>query len=101
MENKKYSKPEGFCGRGKGNKNYKKNKWSVIVFDKETNTFKEGRYPTIEKVNEDLDLKLTGDIVWRLVTGNKVDTKQRNGKNSFLNRYGHIKILKIDEKISV
>jgi len=94
---KKYAKPEGFKGRGKGNTNYKKNKWSVIIFDKDTNSFREGKYSTIKNINEGLGLKLTGDIVWRLLTGNKVDTSQRNKSNSFLSRYGHIKIQKINE----
>jgi len=94
---KKYAKPEGFKGRGKGNTNYKKNKWSVIIFDKDTNSFREGKYSTIKDINEGLGLKLTGDIVWRLLTGNKVDTSQRNKSNSFLSRYGHIKIQKINE----
>ena len=97
-EVKKYAKPEGFQGRGRGNGNYKKYKWSITMFDKETNTFKKGKFSTIKDMNEGMSLALTGDIVWRLTTGNRVDTSQRNKDNSFLSRYGNISIEKIDEK---
>jgi len=97
-EQKKYAKPEGFKGRGKGNTNYKKYKWGVVVFDKETNTMKSGKYSTIKDINEGMQLNLTGDVVWRLITGERVDKTQRNKTNSFLNRYGHIKIEKINEE---
>ena len=94
---KRYAKPEGFKGRGKGTTNYKKNKWSIIMFDKETNEMKQGKYSTIKELNEDFNLNLSNDIVWRLTTGNRVDTAKRNKDNSFLSRYGHIKLEKIDE----
>lgn len=97
-EQKKYAKPEGFRGRGKGNTNYKKYKWEVVVFDKETNTMKSGKYSTLKDLNEGLGLSLTGDVVWRLITGERVDTTQRNKTNSFLSRYGHIKLTKINEE---
>ena len=97
-EVKKYAKPEGFQGRGRGNGNYKKYKWSITMFDKETNTLKKGKFSTIKDMNEGMSLALTGDIVWRLTTGNRVDTSQRNKDNSFLSRYGNISIEKIDEK---
>jgi hypothetical protein len=96
-ETKKYKKPEGFRGRGEGNTNWKKYKWSVIVFDKETNQFKTGKYTTLDEINRELGLNLTIDISWRLRTLKKVDTTQRNKENSFLAKYGHIKLEKIDE----
>jgi len=94
---KKYAKPEGFKGRGKGISNYKKNKWEVVIFDRETSTWRSGKYSTIKDLNEGMGLKLTCDIVWRLTTGERVDTTQRNKTNSFLSRYGHIKLTKISE----
>jgi hypothetical protein len=94
---KKYAKPEGFKGRGKGTTNYKKYKWSIIIFDKETNEMKQGKYSTIKEINESLGLTLSNDLVWRLTTGNRVDTSKRNKDNSFLSRYGHIKLEKINE----
>lgn len=97
VEIKKYAKPEGFKGRGEGNGNYKKFKWSITLFDKESNSFKEGKYTTIKDMNEGMGLKLTGDIVWRLTTGKRVDTTKRNKDNSFISRYGHIKLVKIAE----
>lgn len=100
MENpqpKKYFKPEGFQGRGVGSSNWKKLKWEVIMFDKATNTFKGGKYGTVKELNQSLGLNLSGDTVWRLITKSRVDETQRNKENSFLGRYGHIKINKIDE----
>jgi len=44
-----------------------------------------------------MGLTLTNDLVWRLTTGNRVDTNKRNKDNSFLSRYGHIKLTKINE----
>ncbi len=93
----RYAKPEGFKGRGKGTSNYKKYKWDIVLFDKETNEMKQGKYSTIKQLNNDLNLNLTNDTVWRLTTGNRVDTSKRNKDNSFLSRYGHIKLTKIDE----
>lgn len=93
----KYAKPEGFKGRGKGTTNYKKNKWEIVFFDKDTNEMKQGKFSTIKEINKGLGLSLTNDLVWRLTTGNRVDTSKRNKDNSFLSRYGHIKLTKINE----
>jgi len=96
MELIKYHKPEGFAGRGFGNKNYKTYKWDIIYFDKEKNEMKSGKFVSINQLNEKLGLTLTNDIVWRLTTLKKVDTLKRNKENSFLSRYGHIKLTKIN-----
>ena len=94
-EIKRYHKPEGFQGRGFGNKNYKKYKWEITIVNNSFETI-HGRYVSINDLNEKLGLNLTNDIVWRLTTLKKVDTKKRNGENSFMARYGHIKLVKID-----
>ena len=96
-EPKKYQKPEGFKGRGEGNSNWKKYKWSVIMFDKETNEFKTGKFVSLNELNKEMGLTLTVDTSWRLRTLKRVDTDKRNKENSFLGRYGHIKLEKIDE----
>jgi len=96
-EPKKYSKPEGFKGRGKGTTNYKKYKWDCCYFDKEKNSLKQGKFSTIKELNTEFNLNLTNDVVWRITTGNRVDTTQRNKDNSFLSRWGHIKLTKISE----
>jgi hypothetical protein len=83
--------------RTEGTSNYKKNKWEIIFFDKDTNEMKQGKFSTIKALNEGLGLSLTNDLVWRLTTLNRVDTTKRNKDNSFLSRYGHIKLTKIDE----
>ena len=84
-------------GRGLGTTNYKKNKWEIVFFNKETNELKQGKFSTIKQLNEETGLSLTNDIVWRMTTGNRVDATKRNKDNSFLNRYAHIKLTKIDE----
>jgi len=94
---KKYQKPEGFKGRGEGNGNWKKYKWSIIMFDKETNEIKTGKYVSLNELNKAMNLSLTEDTSWRLRTLKRVDTLKRNKENSFLARYGHIKLEKIDE----
>ena len=90
-----YAKPEGFQGRKKGSGTYKKYKWSVIMF--KDGNWSSGKFSTVAEMNKIMGLGLSGDQVYRLTTGSRVDEKKRNGKNSFLARYGHIKIEKIDE----
>lgn len=88
----KYSKPEDFKGRGNGATNWRKYKWEVSLNGEHV-----GKYVSIPDINAHLNLGLNCDKVWRLTTGNRVDTKQRNKENSFLSRYGHIGLTKIDE----
>jgi len=89
------------CYKGKiaGCENNKKYHWYIIMFDKETGQMKEGKYTTIKKLNEDLGLKLNTDYVKRIMTHYRTDEKMRNKENSFLARWGHIKINKINEPI--
>ena len=96
-ETKKYQKPEGFKGRGEGSLNWKKYKWSIIIFDKETNTIKTGKYSSMKELNAEMGLSLTLDTSWRLRNNNRVDLTKRNKENSFLGKYGHIKLEKINE----
>jgi hypothetical protein len=101
MEKIKYAKPDGFKGRGFGNRTYKVYKWDVVIFDKINNKFITGKFCTVKDLNEKLNLQLSTDIVWRLSTMKKVDLNKRNKENSFLARYGHIKITKINELINL
>lgn len=96
-ENKKYQKPEGFKGRGDGNLNWKKYKWSIIMFDKDINEFKSGKFVSLNDLNENMNLDLSNDTCWRLRTLKRVDISKKNKENSFLSKYGHIQITKIDE----
>ena len=84
-------------GRPKGSGTYKKYKWHVNVYDHETRTFREGKFCSIPHINKELDLKLTGDIVWRLRTHSRTDMTMKNGVKSFMAKYGHIQLTKIDE----
>ena len=47
-EVKRYAKPEGFKGRG-NSKNYKNMQWECILYDKDSGTIKQGKFPTKEK----------------------------------------------------
>ena len=93
-EVKRYAKPEGFKGRG-NSKNYKKDKWSCIVYDKDTGTIKEGSFATKEKLIEGMDLNITADTVYRIATGHRVDSDKKKKDSSFVSKYGHIKITKV------
>ena len=86
-------------GRKKGSPNRSYYKWDVVIFDKTTNTFKEGKFCSITELNKEWDLKLNSDYVKRIMTKYRADLLQRNKENSFIARYGHIKIEKIHEKV--
>jgi len=86
-----------YKGKIPGSINNKNLKWKITIFDKETNTFQEGKFTTISKLNEAMGLKLNGDFVKRIMYKYRTDTTMRNGDNSFLARFGHIKLEKIRE----
>lgn len=90
-------KSTNYKGKAKGVVNNKNLKWKITIFDKEKNEFKEGKFTTISALNEGMGLNLNGDYVRRIMTKYRADTTMRNGENSFLNRWGHIKIDKILE----
>ena len=87
------------AGRKTGGKNIKCYKWEVLIFDKERNTFKQGKFCTINQLNEEFGLNLNSDYVKRIMTNYRADLNQRNKENSFLQRWGHITIKKINESI--
>lgn len=97
MDPIKYQKPPNFKGRGLGNKSYKKNKWHCIYYDKDQETMISGKFKTKEHLLEELKLDITPDQIYRLVSGARVDTEKTKKKSSFLSRFGHIKITRIDE----
>ena len=88
-------------GKPKGARDYKVYKWKVTLFDRETNQLKEGKFCSIPHLNEEWGLKLTSDIVHRIQTNYRADMTMRNGKNSFLYRWGHIKLEKIREPVEI
>jgi hypothetical protein len=94
---KKYAKPEGWIGKKTGDTIWRKHKWLITMYDKNSGEMKSGKFSSIKEINEEYGLNLTNDIVYRLRTLKRVDTSKRNKGNSFLSRYGHIKIDKIDE----
>ena len=86
-------------GRPKGTPNNKTYKWKVILFDNETKSFKEGKYYSVNHINQELNLNLNSDYVRRIMTKYRADPNMRNKENSFLARYGHIQIQKIYEPV--
>jgi len=90
----RYAKPDGFSGRGKGNRSYKRNKWYGIVY--ENGEFRSGKYPTKDALIEGLGLSINRDHIYRLVSG-QYDKDKSKKDSSFLAKYSHIKIEKIDE----
>lgn len=73
--------------------------WEVRMFEKETNTFREGKCCSVKDINQKFNLNLSNDMVRRIRTKYRADMSMRNKENSFLARYGHIQINKINEKI--
>lgn len=67
------------------------------MFDKDTGEFKQGKYSSINEMNNDLGTNISNDLAWRIITKNKVDTSKKFKDNSFLSKYQHIKLEKIDE----
>lgn len=87
------------AGRPKGSSNNKTFRWKVIIFDNNTKRFKEGKYYSVNHINQELNLSLNSDYVRRIMTKYRADTNMRNKENSFLARYGHIQIEKICEPV--
>jgi hypothetical protein len=86
-------------GRQKGQTTYKTYKWKVTLFDKQTNQFKEGKYFSVNDINKKLGLELNSDYVRRIMTHYRVDENMKRKGSSFIARYGHLKIEKIDEPV--
>ena len=86
-------------GRAVGSRTYKVYKWEVTMFDKEINQFRHGKFCSLAHINREWDMKITCDIAHRLQTNYRVDTTAKLGKNSFLQKYGHIKLQKICEPV--
>ena len=97
--NETAKKMDDLRGRKAGSRNQKTYHWEVCVFDKETNTFKEGKFCSIKELNEKFNLSLNSDYVRRIMTNYRADLTQRNKQNSFIQRWGHIKIKRIHEHI--
>tara|TARA_R110000803_G_scaffold43002_2_gene92069 strand:- start:740 stop:997 length:258 start_codon:yes stop_codon:yes gene_type:complete len=78
-------------GRPTGSPNRTHYKWKLTVFDKETNTFRGGKYSTIREMNtqEGHDPPWNCDFVNRLYTG--------IGQEKFNKRHGHLQLEKIHE----
>jgi len=80
-------------GRPKGSYN-KKLRWKVVYYNKEINKLEEKQYHSVKEMKE-LGIN-NGDLVKRIMTGYRGDISERNGSNSFFQRWGHIQIYRID-----
>ena len=85
-------------GRTQGATTFKKLKWEITMFDTVKNQMISGRYTTREQANHDLGLSLSLQTFWR-IRHYVPDQKCRFKENSFIKKYGHIKIKEIDEPI--
>jgi hypothetical protein len=68
------------------------------MFDTTKNQMITGRYTTREHANRELGLNLSLQTFWRL-RHYKPDETHRLKDNSFLKKFGHIKVKEIDEPI--
>jgi hypothetical protein len=78
-------------GRPKGASN-KNTRWKVVFYNKETNKIEERQYTSVKEMKE-LGIN-NNDMVKRIMTGFRADKTERNGENSFYQRWGHIQIHK-------
>lgn len=86
-------------GRTVGATTWKKYRWELVMFNNETKQFTTGKFCSVRHLNESLGTNFSPEFVNRLHTMNKVDTTRKMKDNSFLNKWGHIRITKIDEDI--
>lgn len=87
------------AGRTKGSTTWKKYRWDLTMYDKETKQIIQGKFCSVKHINESLKLNLSPELVNRISTLNKVDKDRKLKEHSFLDKWGHIKIIKIDEAI--
>jgi len=73
--------------------------WKVTMYDDNTKQIIENKYRGIPEINKELNLNLDYCRVRQLMTGYRVDKDMKRKENSFLARYGHIKLEKIKERI--
>jgi hypothetical protein len=85
-------------GRTPGATTFKKYKWEITMFDVTKNQMITGRYITREHANRELGLNLSLQTFWRL-RHYKPDETHRLKDNSFLKKFGHIKVREIDEPV--
>jgi len=85
-------------GRTPGATTFRKYKWEITMFDTTKNQMITGRYTTREHANRELGLNLSLQTFWRL-RHYKPDETHRLKDNSFLKKFGHIKVKEIDEPI--
>ena len=86
-------------GRPLGVNNVRSYKWDVTFYDLDTDTFIKHKCTSVKDINEKFGLKLNSDYVRRIMSRYRADLSMRNGQNSFLARWGHIHIKKINEPI--
>ena len=100
-ENMKEDRRHHNPGRKKGSKNYKTYKYYVTIYNKETNQLQSGKYFCLKHINEELNLSLSGEMLHRMHTHYRIDPHMKKGQNSFLAKYGHIKVERIREEANI
>tara|TARA_R100001443_G_scaffold79972_1_gene87056 strand:- start:5259 stop:5624 length:366 start_codon:yes stop_codon:yes gene_type:complete len=98
-EPKKFDKRSITSGRKQGNRNYNTYKWLISIHNTEGN-IRTGKFVSIKQANEKLGLRLNSDYVRRIVKRYRVDEDAKMKDSSFIARWGHIQILKINEPVS-
>ena len=88
LTNEKVDKRRGNSGRSKGSGTYKVYKWKVLMYDKELNRMKEGKFCSIAHINREWDLKLNGDLTHRVQTLYRADMS-RAGAARAQSKRGH------------
>lgn len=81
--------------RTKGSLNTANYKWSVIIYD--DGEFKQGKFSSINEMNKTFGTNISNDLAWRILSKNKVDQTSKLKEKSFISKYKHIKLEKINE----
>ena len=74
------------AGRPQGSTQWKKLNWDITFYDKNTNELKSGKFCSVNQMNKTLGTNFSSQLVHRL-------SRER------VEKYGHIKITKINEPI--
>ena len=87
---------EGVTNRGRptGSPNRTHYKWLLTVFDKDSNTFRGGKYSTVKEMNEVQGTNWSCDFINRLYTRRGVNPSPTG---TFTKKHGHLKLEKINE----
>ena len=83
-------------------RHYNTYKWIAALYNKETGETKVAKFCSIPELNDawadEIGRRLSNDLVHRISTGYRADKMMKYGENSFFKRWGHIQLIRINER---